>query len=350
MRRTFTCCLLTFMWLCESQAQPELLLLPNSELRESALETERLLDLVNVWVADSILPTEIERHRFPGGFAMPWIGIKWQRIDSVKQKFVGTTVGFGVAKRGILTENDVIFDIASHLPHYQALAFRGYQAQKEIGRAARRVDYNAAPFDSLPTADNWHKYTLHCELTPEKRMRPVLDSLFYPTDKGDSLESHQNFSDGNRQIGLYGAFCSDCNHTCHPEIHPYEWIWWLDLTAPDDEKKWFFGMFKEGSNRFPRWSKGPKLGAIQVPFAVPNTTQSLVVDINLIAEDVSDNYSSPELEVNDLQISILGNHEGKCVVEVKEVQEDNGYTTGYIEIRTLARTTFAGSMTIGLRD
>ena len=69
-------------------------------------------------------------------------------------------------------------------------------------------------------------------------------------------------------MGFYGASCLDCNHNCHPEIHPYEWIWWMNLhgTAPKD-KIWMLGMLKDGSNRFHHWSHNPKTGKTTVPFA-----------------------------------------------------------------------------------
>jgi hypothetical protein len=267
-----------FALLPPASAQTDLLSKPNSELRNDPMATEMILDMVDVWVADSILPRKREHHHVPGGFMWPLVGIKWQRIRETKQKYVGTIQRFDIGHRRVLTENDVNFDVASHLPKYQRLAFEGYEVQKEIGRAKRRIDYNATPFDSLPTEDNWNRYTLHCEVTPPRDRLDLLDSLFFPTKKGSRLEDHPNFGTVNRQIGVYGAFCSDCNHTCHPEIHPYEWIWWLDLTQPDSIKKWYFAFFKEGSNRFPKWSK-KSFGWITIPFAIPLTTDSLSITV-----------------------------------------------------------------------
>lgn len=260
----------------ETSAQSDLLLKPNSELRNDPVATEQILDMVDVWVGDSILPRKTEHHHVPGGFLFPLVGLKWEYIEPAKQKFVGTIVGFGVNEHGALTENDVCFDIASRLPHYQQLAFEGYQAQKEIGRRKSAIDYNSTPFDTLPTNETWQRYYLHCEVTPPRERLQVLDSMFFPTEEGDRLSHHPNFDTVNRQIGVYGAFCSDCNHACHPEIHPYEWIWWLDLTQPDSIRKWYFGLFKEGSNRFPKWSKREE-GTITIPFSIRSEADSVSI-------------------------------------------------------------------------
>jgi hypothetical protein len=268
-------------------AQTDLLLKTNSELRNDPVATEMILDMVDVWVSDSVLPRKREHHHVPGGFMWPLVGIKWQRIRETKQKYVGTIQAFDIGRRRILTENDVNFDVASHLPKYQQLALEGYEVQKRIGRAKRRTNYNAAPFDSLPTADNWNRYTLHCEVTPPRDQLGLLDSLFFPTAEGSRLEDHPNFGTVNRQIAVYGAFCSDCNHNCHPEIHPYEWIWWLDLTQPDSIRKWYFALFQEGSNRFPKWSKFAS-GPIDIPFVIPATADSFALTVHdILADEVS---------------------------------------------------------------
>ena len=69
-------------------------------------------------------------------------------------------------------------------------------------------------------------------------------------------------------MGFYGAYCLDCNHNCHPEMHPYEWTWWLNLKDGESTNKtWLIGLFHEGSNRFPKWSKNPMTGEIKIPFA-----------------------------------------------------------------------------------
>ena len=68
-------------------------------------------------------------------------------------------------------------------------------------------------------------------------------------------------------MGFYGAFCLDCNHNCHPEMHPYEWTWWLNLkNEQSTDREWLIGLLHEGSNRFPKWSKNPITGEIKIPF------------------------------------------------------------------------------------
>jgi hypothetical protein len=71
-------------------------------------------------------------------------------------------------------------------------------------------------------------------------------------------------------MGFYGVYVLDCNHSCHPEIHPYEWIWWLNTTEQrENTQSWWVGFFRENSNRFKKWSTSPRTGAISVPFAFP---------------------------------------------------------------------------------
>jgi hypothetical protein len=245
----------------------KLLQTTNAALREDPVAAEMLLDLVKVGVTDSVMTRKTQHHRVPLGFLLPAIGIKWQYLDTAKQKFVGTVTNSGVYALDFFSEHDVILDVASHLPHYQELAYQGYKAQKDVGRAKGKHDYGAAPFDTLPTATNWAKYKLHCELTPAKERRPLLDSLFFLLDEGERVTDHPNFWSQHLQVGLYGAFCMDCNHDCHPEIHPYEIIWWLDLNQPDDVRKWFVGTFQEGSNRFPKWSRYGS-ARVSIPFHV----------------------------------------------------------------------------------
>jgi hypothetical protein len=72
---------------------------------------------------------------------------------------------------------------------------------------------------------------------------------------------------------MYGVFVLDCNHACHPEIHPYEWLWWLKLTPLEKtrgnfNKTWLLGLFRESSNRFILWSQRPRVGTISIPFII----------------------------------------------------------------------------------
>jgi hypothetical protein len=120
----------------------------------------------------------------------------------------------------------------------------------------------------LETAD---VYDLHCELTPPKKMRDSVNAYFYPCMHGCNLDRHPNFYDMKPTVGLYGVFVLDCNHACHPEIHPYEWLWWMKTTAEDRannnfNKNWMLGFFKESSNRFILWSRPPRVGTISIPF------------------------------------------------------------------------------------
>ena len=102
-------------------------------------------------------------------------------------------------------------------------------------------------------------------------MRDSVNAYFYPCQHGYNLDKHPNFCDMKPTVGMYGVFVLDCNHACHPEIHPYEWLWWLKLTEAEKtkgnfNKSWFLGFFRESSNRFILWSQRPRVGTISVPF------------------------------------------------------------------------------------
>jgi hypothetical protein len=96
----------------------------------------------------------------------------------------------------------------------------------------------------------------------------MLNYLFYPTMPGIDIDRHPNFMNRQPTMGFYGTYCLDCNHNCHPELHPYEWLWWMNLhNGTTKDKTWMVGLMKDGSNRFHHWSHNPKTGKVSIPFA-----------------------------------------------------------------------------------
>ncbi len=263
------------------------LLKPNSEIRDNTILNESIVDLADVYLTDSILPRKFERHQLAmvGGFTRMF-GRRWLTINWRKEKYVGSARnGFRIpGDKEHFTEYDVNINLVPHLKRHIDLAFAGHLRQKEIGRKKKKHNnYSAPPFIYPDDKTDLNEYDLHCELSPPRNYRSMINELVYPIIAGNSATKHRHFGDENFTVGLYGAFVSDCNHSCHPEIHPYEWLWWLNV-HPDtdselDSKTWVFGLFREGSNRFPKWSPKPRTGSIEIPFVFPADKKELLIEM-----------------------------------------------------------------------
>ncbi len=247
----------------------------NDSISANDILNEQIVDLVKVDERDRKVPTPYTTHQGGGsGWFIRMIGFYWQAVDRKRYKFVGTNRnGLSMpGERDELTEHDINFNLIPHLQPYLDFVYRGRMAQtkrRQFSRC-RNCDLANAPYIP-PTLATAEKYDLHCELTPPKKMRDSVNVLFYPCMHGYNLNTHPNFCDMKPTVGMYGVFVLDCNHACHPEIHPYEWLWWLKLTtaemAPGNfNKTWMLGFFKESSNRFILWSRPPRVGTISVPF------------------------------------------------------------------------------------
>ena len=256
------------------------LLLTNQQIEDNDTINEEIIDLVNPVVLDSVLDRKREHHQLflVGWFIHAFGGYGWREVNMVKQKFVGTSHDDGRSGEEEYTEYDVNFTIRFHLNKYLFKTFESYDKEAKIHRQDIRAkfkvhghkptNYKVAPFVRDTANLNPNQYGIHCEVTPPRAYRPMINFLFYPTLPGINIDQHPNFQNRHPSMGFYGASCLDCNHNCHPEIHPYEWIWWMNLhgTAPKD-KIWMLGMLKDGSNRFHHWSHNPKTGKTTVPFA-----------------------------------------------------------------------------------
>ncbi|MFN8286986.1 MAG: hypothetical protein U0V74_09555 [Chitinophagales bacterium] len=247
--------------------------LSNDSIQNNDLLNEQLVDLVEVDERDPKVPTWYTTHQGGGfGWFIRMIGFWWQAVDRHRYKFVGTTKhGVSLPDRDELTEHDINWNITPHQQKYLDLIYKGRAAQvkhKRNFKRARYADVTKAPYIE-PTIESADEYDLHCELTPPKRLRDSLSFLFYPCKPGPNLDQHPNFCDAHPSVGMYGVFVLDCNHSCHPEIHPYEWLWWLDLNSTGGTippRTWNFGFMKESSDRFVLWSRPPRVGSISIPF------------------------------------------------------------------------------------
>ncbi|MDB5281598.1 MAG: hypothetical protein JWO06_673 [Bacteroidota bacterium] len=296
-----------------------LLLQSNTQIEANDTANERILDLVNPVLRDSMPHRKWEHHQL---FLVGWLihafgGYNWRAISPVKQKIVGTVNHNSRSSEEEFTEYDVNYDLNFHLKKYLWLTFDAYDRQKKIGKQdfrgkKHRTDYAKSPFQRDTNDIDITRYRMHCELTPPAAFRPQLHYLFYPTQPGLSLKEHPNFGTDHPSMGFYGTPCLDCNHNCHPEIHPYEWAWWLDLhSGPETDKIWLIGLFHESSNRFKHWSKNPMTGRIAIPFAYQfDDAISKVHDINiehLVFNRFMDNELS-KYEMPDSTIDVKHEH------------------------------------------
>ncbi|HWB63199.1 MAG TPA: hypothetical protein VG603_06815 [Chitinophagales bacterium] len=251
------------------------LLLSNKAIEDNDTTNERILDLCSPVVMDSVLLRKKEHHEL---FLVGWLihafgDFNWRAVSMVKKKFVGTIHDNARSGEEEFTEYDINYDLNFHLPKYLTQAFYCYDCQRKAHkqdiRRSHRTDYNKSPFVRDTNDINIRNYRMHCELTPPRCFRPQLNYLFYPTLPGaPSLKDYPNFGTDHPSMGFYGANCLDCNHNCHPEIHPYEWVWWMNLhNGSENAKTWLVGLFYESSNRFRWWSHNPKVGKMTFPFA-----------------------------------------------------------------------------------
>jgi hypothetical protein len=252
------------------------LLLTNVAISANDTINEKIVDLVEPCLLDSTIERKKQHHKLGpvGWFVHAFGGFNWRAVSMKKEKFVGTVVRSSRSSEEEFTEYDINFDLNFHLPKYLHRVFDGYDLQRKYHkqdiRRSHRTNYKVSPFIRDTNHIDIKEYRLHCELTPPRAFRAALNYSFYPTlPKAGGLKQHPNFENDKPTIGFYGTFCLDCNHNCHPELHPYEWMWWLKSNDGDDtyEKVWTIGLFHEGSNRMKNWSVNPMTGSIAIPFA-----------------------------------------------------------------------------------
>ena len=276
------------------------LLRSNDFISKNDTINEMIVDLVQPQLSDSLIYRKKQHHKLgPMGWLISTFGnFNWRAFSMKKEKVVGTVVRISRSGEEQFTEYDVNFDINFHLKKYLNRVFEMYDRQGKIKRqdftSKRKIDFKASPFVRDTNNIDIRSYRLHCELTPQREYRAIMNYLFLPTLPGaGGLKQHSNLENDHPTVGFYGVLCLDCNHSCHPEMHPYEWMWWLKANEGDMEtkKEWHFGLFHEGSNRMKKWSKNPKSGKIKVPFAF-SIDKNAKIEIqhgamNEFSEDVS---------------------------------------------------------------
>ncbi|MCD8529183.1 MAG: hypothetical protein LRY27_04335 [Chitinophagales bacterium] len=208
------------------------------------------------------------------------MGYKWLAYEKTRRKFVGWVNHSylrGDDNVDQFTEWDINFDLIPMLPQYINLVYGMYEKQATKKKRLNNKKQGKAPFVYPSKDDDLRPYRLHCENTPPNDLRSQLNVYSYPVHNQTNLDKHKNFENPNPVMGMYGILALDCNHSCHPEMHPYEWLWWLNLT--DDYPSWNIGLIRDVSNRFKHWSSSPRTGMIQVPFTFSLDAKEMVLEI-----------------------------------------------------------------------
>lgn len=350
--------------------------LPPAELREKIAKTEELTDLVNCFSVDSILKRRKQRHRVFGSPIIDLLGWNWRAISRHKIKVVGTVSKINnPAEKPHFREHDVNYNLIPHTQKYMDVHWTAYQAQMKTKKAQRQKKMNKPPFVP-PTTETIDEYRLHCECTPlfKNGYREKLEENLYPVFSGANLLEHKNFMHAHPTMGMYGAFVLDCNHSCHPEIHPYEWLWWLDLSPEKDKTNdrisWIFGYLRDVAQRHRNWVKKPRSGIISFPFVFKsdNKNKEIFIEHNLNDNWRPDGFSRikgiPEnavgLDFENLVFDIgkpgnsitirtnkkLEDAPAKLWLSELNVDEKNGYVTGYINLALSIENIYAGRISI----
>ena len=285
----------------------KLLLNEHEAIQQNHVLNEKIIDLVDIYTIDSTYKRKTEVHR---SYFFPIIrlfGVRWKTIKYTREKFVGTVSGASIPRKDAehFTEYDVNFNLVPHLPGYLKLSHEAYLAQQKMFKSRKKTKgkEDKAPY-ILPSVEaDTNNYQIHCECTPNSDSRTTLNNEFYPTIAPMSLEKHPNFGERHPTIGLYGPYILDCNHRCHPEIHPYEWYWWYDVNPQKQHSKnkrsWFIGFFRDVSNRFKHWSSSPRVGELSVPFIFPLDVEAKTISVEHIEYDNFDEAAILKLDVTE---------------------------------------------------
>ena len=220
--------------------------------------------------------------------------------------------------------------------------FTAYDLQRKYHRQdirpSHRTNYGVAPFVRDSSNIDSRLYDLGCELTPPPAFIPQINYLFFPTLPGaGGLKQHPNFGTPHPTMGFYGSYCLDCNHNCHPELHPYEWTWWLNLQNENStDKTWLIGLFHEGSNRFPQWSRNPLSGEIKIPFAFEKT-ENYSPELHIKVEHlVFNKFENEELKKFEVPAKALDSKQLKQ--ELVFFVDDSSHIEGNLQFNQILKT------------
>ena len=238
--------------------------------KANSYKNHEAVDLVEAFTVDSAFTRKFERHQVIGGGIIRLLGYRWKAASQTRQKIVGwvnKTYLHDINKEAQFTEYDINYDLIPSLPKYIDVAYDSYQMQFGMKKSKKKEFEGQIPYIYPKEDSDMTKYRFHCENTPATNFRSLLNTMFFPVHRNNDLTKHQNFKDEHPVMGMYGILTLDCNHSCHPEIHPYEWVWWLNLT--EEKTSWNVGFIRDVSSRFKHWSTSPRTGQITLPFNFP---------------------------------------------------------------------------------
>jgi CpeT protein len=234
-----------------------------------------------------------------GGGLIRVLGFRWKSVNQTRQKMVGWVNKHylhGMNDEAQFTEYDINYDLIPSLDRYKDLAYYAYQEQFGMKKAKKKKEKGNVPFIYPPDDADMTKYRFHCENTPALDFRTQLNTMFFPVHRNNDLSKHPNFMNPHPVMGMYGILVLDCNHGCHPEIHPYEWVWWLNLT--EEKTTWNVGFLRDVSNRFKHWSTKRRTGEINVPFTFSLDEENWSIQID---HQMFGNFSEEGFKELDLQ-------------------------------------------------
>lgn len=296
MKRIFLGVLLITGLLNAQNSWVNYLLMTNDSLQNNPVYAETILDAVQPIVKDTTFWPETQRLRLVFGDVLEGLlGLRWEAIHLKRTKLIGQNVKEVAPYDGPFTrEYDINFYIVPHLPNYVDSVSSWWARAGEEGRNLFH-SFSKNPAITIPeklTLGNWFLF-IECENTPIKSLRTSIDSLFIPCIKASKgLQQHSAFGYLHPTMGFYGPAAMDCNHSCKPEIHPYEWIWWLKPdNTPSTEKIWYVGLHRDWSGRFRDWSTSPRIGKIKIPFLLKaNGSMQMKIELLNYDEFVTQNH------------------------------------------------------------
>ncbi len=362
-----------------SQGSNQMVLPDDSALREDILATERVLDLVNATVMDSVVEDKKQRHKGFGGWMLQRLFARyWINLDANKRKYIGTCSRQYKIYDGIADEFDMNIFLMPHLPAYVDMAAKAFEVARKRPRGEKGFRIDAPENYPLPEELKYKDegyFTVECELTPPEKFRTILDQQFIPMTAGyKDLDAHPNFGQKYPSFGMTGVWCLDCNHNCRPEIHPIEWLWWLDMSADRPggmhAKSWMIALMNDASSRFKDWSPSPMEGSIALPFSIPSDAKSMTVKLEHIASDPLQNSEPsnfPEaqnlIQAGVVKHSLAKMDGGNLTVAIEADQgwkdsnfriewgtlgfdKERGMYNGVLKIHVAIETAFAARVTI----
>lgn len=281
---------------------------PDADLRGQVVATEEVLDLVEASVADSVVDKRRQHLKGLGGWiAHHTVARYWQYYDSTKRKYIGTHSRPYKIYDGVGMEKDINVFIMPHLPQYVEMVRAGFEVALERPRDVDGFRFDKPADFPLPEPLKFEErgyLTVECEVTPPQRFVEPFHAQFLPAKDGEYLlKDLPNMGVPYPSLGMTGVWCMDCNHNCRPEIHPIEWMWWLDLREDrpggPDAKSWMVALMFDDSRRFPDWNQSPMTGEIALPFVLPGDAATLEVTLEVLMGDLIEGVSEQWVPARD---------------------------------------------------